>query len=150
MGEIRECYNTGMIESTGNNTNGDCELGGIAGATVANTIITTCYNRGEIKGSHKLIGGIVGNLNIGATVEYCYNTFTIQESQEQKAGPIIGDSSRLSAVQNCYYLGNETNGMSRTEADMKTQDFINLIGGNTYWKLDTQNKNNGFIILSWQ
>ena len=33
---------------------------------------------------------------------------------------------------------------------MKTQAFVDLLGGSTYWKLDRQNQNNGFIILNWQ
>jgi len=33
---------------------------------------------------------------------------------------------------------------------MKTTEFINLIGGESIWKLDSENINNGFIILNWQ
>lgn len=148
-GMISECYNKGKIESTGYNINGDSEVGGIVGNV--NNNINACYNTGEIKGEGRIIGGIAGNTQTENIIQNCYTTFLVEKNLDLLRSYIVGwnqntDNSPL----NCFYKGNITEGESRLEEDMKTQEFIDLIGGNTYWKLDTENKNNGFVILNWQ
>lgn len=148
-GMISECYNKGKIESTGYNINGDSEVGGIVGNV--NNNINACYNTGEIKGEGRIIGGIAGNTQTENIIQNCYTTFLVEKNLDLLRSYIVGwnqntDNSPL----NCFYKGNITEGESRLEEDMKTQEFIDLIGGNTYWKLDTENKNDGFVILNWQ
>ena len=148
-GMISECYNKGKIESTGYNINGDSEVGGIVGNV--NNNINACYNTGEIKGEGRIIGGIAGNTQTENIIQNCYTTFLVEKNLDLLRSYIVGwnqntDNSPL----NCFYKGNITEGESRLEEDMKTQEFIDLIGGNTYWKLDTENKNDGFVTLNWQ
>ena len=148
-GMISECYNKGKIESTGYNINGDSEVGGIVGNV--NNNINACYNTGEIKGEGRIIGGIAGNTQTENIIQNCYTTFLVEKNLDLLRSYIVGwnqntDNSPL----NCFYKGAVTEGESRLEEDMKTQEFIDLIGGNTYWKLDTENKNDGFVILNWQ
>ena len=145
---VTECYNIGTIESTGKNVNGDSVVGGIVGYLDQDAETSFCYNKGMLIGNYSGIGGIVGLQIANSTVSNSYNTFQVEQTSGKSM--LVGIKEENSTINNCYYLGTTTSNESRTEADMKTQDFINLIGGNTYWKLDTQNKNNGFIILSWQ
>ena len=146
---ISQCYNTGKIESIGHNANDDCILGGISGYST--NLIEACYNTGEIKGSYKIQGGIVGNTSAETIVKYSYNIYPIEEDSELRKFFIIGRNLNTeNSPISCYYKGAVTEGESRLEEDMKTQEFIDLIGGNTYWKLDTENKNDGFVILNWQ
>lgn len=122
---IEECINEANIVSNGGNINQDAQTGGIVGIAHYNPTIKSSYNTGTVTGNAN-VGQIMG-LNV--TDETNQQTVTIES---------------------CYYLGTTTSEQQRTEADMKTTDFINLIGGTTYWKLDSSNKNDGFVILQWQ
>lgn len=97
---------------------------------------------------YNMVGGIVGFQEANSTVSNSYNTFQVEQKQESSM--LVGRTEGTATLNNCYYLGTTTSNESRTEADMKTQAFVDLLGGSTYWKLDRQNQNNGFIILNWQ
>ena len=144
---ITECYNIGTVESTGKNVNGDSVVGGIAGLTEPGGDLSYCYNIGTLIANYNIVGGIVG-LHINSTVSNSYNTFQIEETSTKSM--LVGYSEGSVTINNCYYLGTTTSNESRTETDMKTQEFINLLGGNSYWKLDTNGTNDGFVILNWQ
>ena len=143
---ISDSYNKGVVQSTGKNINGDSVIGGIAGTLQSGTI-NYCYNRGEIIAENKIQGGIVGFQRNNSTLSYSYNTFDISEGEFR--GNLVGNIES-GTKNNCYYLSTITSGEERQENDMKTEEFINLIGGSSKWKLDSGNINNGFIILSWQ
>ena len=143
---ISDSYNIGTVQSNGKNVNGDSVVGGIAG-TLASGSLTYCYNRGKLITENRVLGGIVGLQRNNSNISYSYNTFYVNE-QETKSN-IVGYIE--SGTRNdCYYLSTITSGEQRQENDMKTTEFINLIGGSPKWKLDTNNLNNGFIILNWQ
>ena len=143
---ISDSYNKGVVQSTGKNINGDSVIGGIAGTLQSGTI-NYCYNRGEIIAENKIQGGIVGLQRNNSTLSYSYNTFNISDGEFR--GNLVGNIES-GTKDNCYYLSTITSGEERQENDMKTEEFINLIGGSSKWKLDSGNINNGFIILSWQ
>ena len=143
---ISDSYNKGIVQATGKNVNGDSVVGGIAGALDTGTL-NYCYNRGELISENRMLGGIVGLQRNNSTLSYSYNTFDISEGEFR--GNLVGNIES-GTKDNCYYLGTITSGEERQENDMKTEEFINLIGGSSKWKLDSGNINNGFIILSWQ
>ena len=143
---ISASYNVGIIESIGKNANGDSTIGGIAGVLELGSI-SYCYNRGEVIAESRLTGGLIGIQKNNSTLSYSYNTFDISEGEFR--GNLVGNIES-GTKDNCYYLGTITSGEERQENDMKTEEFINLIGGSSKWKLDSGNINNGFIILSWQ
>lgn len=145
---VTECYNLGTIESKGKNTNGDSVVGGIIGNLNQNADLSYCYNKGIVSADYNMVGGIVGFQEANSTVSNSYNTFQVEQKQESSM--LVGRTEGTATLNNCYYLGTTTSNESRTEADMKTQAFVDLLGGSTYWKLDRQNQNNGFIILNWQ
>ena len=117
-----------------------------------NSEISYCYNIGKIESDYNSVGGLIGIVNMESIIQNSYNTGNVVG--KQNTGPIIGlnlnEKPLEENVTNCYYLGDTTSDLSRTEADMKTTEFINLIGGESIWKLDSNNINNGFVILSWQ
>ena len=150
-GEVKECYNTAITISTGANINGDVSQGGIAGYA-ENSEINYCYNIGNIQSDYNSVGGLIGIVNKEAVIKNSYNAGNV--TGKQNVGKMIGLNLNQKTLEetaaNCYYLGTTTLGASRTETDMKTTEFINLIGGESIWKLDSENINNGFIILNWQ
>ena len=95
---IENCYNIGRIE--GNNN-----VGGIVGESSGydNTIwIKDCYNRGNVIGDTKDIGGIGGYIGRGL-VENCYSQATV--SGNTNVGGICGNG-REDTFHNTYYDSN--------------------------------------------
>lgn len=140
---VTESYNVGTIKATGKDKNNNSALGGVCGFS-NNCTISYCYNIGEIIAEYNCVGGILGGQDNSAIVTNSYNAF-----KTNKPG-IVGYMGSETKQSQCYYIGTVTSGQQCTEADMKTTEFINLLGGNSKWKLDTNNKNNGFVILNWQ
>ena len=95
---IESCYNIGIIE-------GNFMVGGIVGESSGsgNTIwIKDCYNRGNVIGDTKDIGGIGGYIGY-SLVENCYSQATV--SGNTNVGGICGNSNKVD-FQNAYYDSN--------------------------------------------
>ena len=95
---IESCYNIGIIE-------GNSSVGGIVGESfgLGNTIwIKDCYNRGNVIGDTKDIGGIGGYIGY-SLVENCYSQATV--SGNTNVGGICGNSNKVD-FQNAYYDSN--------------------------------------------
>ena len=95
---IESCYNIGIIE-------GNFMVGGIVGGSSGsgNTIwIKDCYNRGNVIGDTKDIGGIGGYIG-RSLVENCYSQATV--SGNTNVGGICGNSNKVD-FQNAYYDSN--------------------------------------------
>ena len=155
---INQCYNTGKVESTGKNTSGSSNVGGIIGFNMAN--VTNCYNIGTINGAFKNIGGIIG-LNRG-TLENSFNTGIIEGSIDSK-GSIVGNNNEfdqyIGKIYNSYSLEGvvdkligSNNSIMGNECSFKTgielKKLYNVLGKS--FKEDTNNINNGYPILQWQ
>lgn len=147
--QITDCYNKGVIISTGKNIYNASTIGGIAGALDKGEV-SNCYNRGNLVANYIVVGGVLGQMQENTRLSNSYNTFRIMEEPSNNRAMLVGLRIGKNTIENCYYLGDTTSDSSRTEADMKTTEFIELIGGTSYWKLDTNNVNNGFVILKWQ
>lgn len=145
---IIQCYNNGDV-----NSSGFC-IGGIVGKNNGN--IQYCYNTGYITKSQRsaddMIGGIVGN-NSG-TVTYCYNIGKVESHIKKYYGAIVGILEEGSAIESCYYLEGiqeDTNGIEKTEEEMKLEDFIQLLNATEVkFEMDTTNKNKGFPVLIFE
>ena len=95
---IENCYNVGKV-------NGKFYVGGIVGESSGsgNTIwIKDCYNRGNVIGDTKDIGGIGGYIG-RSLVENCYSQATV--SGNTNVGGICGNSNKVD-FQNAYYDSN--------------------------------------------
>ncbi len=166
---IDECFNTGYIHALG--TSGNPSVGGIAGTVQFgdNIVINNCYNSGKIastkytSGNTYGTGGIVGSIYNNSTITSTkskvtignsYNIGNIENSYSSLyAGQIIGkDFNNNRVVTNCYYL-NTASGMNTyggvASTDINLKKYAKELG-DTYWKTDEYNLNNGYPILRWQ
>ncbi len=144
--KISQSYNLGIINGK------EYYVGGIAGYTYKGSIINSCYNKGNV-GADKIVGGITGYIRENASIKNCYNIGNI--SGNSNASGIVGHVN-VGTIYNCYYLENTVNYsndvISRdgiihlTDAELKN---IGLSLGDSF-KLDLENKNNGYPILNWQ
>ncbi len=97
LGTITNCYNTGNISSTAG------YVGGVAGTTTTSlSKMLNCYNTGNVSGENS-IGGVVGSLINGSTVQNCYNVGTVRGASNYVGG-VIGKIYKDKTVINCYYL----------------------------------------------
>ena len=171
--KIDKCYNLGTI-SNGANVGGIAgslgfnRLGGTigtgSGILDSSKVITNSYNTGNIysNNDNSYVGGILGYFaprDTGGYVNYykkiynCYNTGNV--NGQKYVGRITGnDDIQCIDLQNCYYLadaqikGEEINGLgiSKSKNDMKSDEFVKLLG-DTYWSKDNKNANNGYPII---
>ena len=93
---ITNCYNMATIKSKGSYS------GGIEGFASYNSIISDCYNIGNVIGN-QYAGGIVGYFS-GEKVVNCYNDAIIDANQ-YNAGGIVGVLYGITEVLNCYNTG---------------------------------------------
>ena len=106
--EVTDCHNEADIVLS-NTMNGQYAAGIIGRTYMLNnvgssTVISGCTNSGRIvaKGNS---GGIVGALNMGATVRECVNTGTIVNTGAAYAGGILGNSLGATWVYDCVNHG---------------------------------------------
>ena len=104
-GEITNCVNDGMVVAE---NNVDTASGGIVGRAVGGTI-TNCTNSGTVEGS-VAVGGIVGATNAQTKLLNCFNTGSLKMKNNEKAteyclGGIVG-SGVSSEFEGCYSLSN--------------------------------------------
>lgn len=143
---LKESYNAGEVI-------GRYGLGGIVGRG-KEAQIEDCYNIGTVNGLNS-IGGIVGTAYDKISIYNCYNIGNIISSNKQQYGGIIGKvkDDCIENVRNVYYAramaegGNEINGVEPKSSD-EIKSLTDILGRN--WKLDNNNINNGYPILSWQ
>ena len=156
---ISGCSNYGSVTA-----NGYC--GGILGRGTANGgkfNVSNCYNAGTITCTY--------SQDRTRASAICAGTTNLNLRNSYNYGTISGGRTMVGT--DCYYKAATTNGMARSEADMKTQEFVNLLNTITttttttdpetgeevtntttttqdVWVMDTSNINNGYPILSWQ
>ncbi len=168
---IESCSNHGTV-------NASYTGGGILGQSGPNrwknngakTVITDCYNTGEIGGGGSWgLGGIVGSFRLGGTdvnnqIKNCYNTGTVNDGEA--SGAIFGSSAETAvSIDNVYYLntsctktygvftddGSDAEGAvsgeasAKTGAEMKDDSFASLLG--SAFAKDSENINSGYPVL---
>ncbi|MCL2037235.1 MAG: leucine-rich repeat protein [Oscillospiraceae bacterium] len=125
-------------------------VGGIAGS-VENSIITNCYNTGNVvsySSSNSAVGGLFGSAN-GSNIIGCYNTADV-ESDNYLSGGIVGYVYRMWSsdigiiIDRCFNTGNIKGGW----------DSGGIVGGNDESRLTlsiTNSYNTGDItsFVSW-
>lgn len=167
---INQCFNTGNILNEGDITEegGSCQAAGIvasnSGSNTVGSIVENCYNTGTITNNAKnrrYIGGVVSYNSAKSKVVNSYNIGNYSNKEElEHLGAIVANPVGKT-IQNCYYLqgvytqGTDTGEIgttSKTDTEMKTQEFITLLQGDeteTIWKIDSK-INNGYPIFVWQ
>ena len=138
FGNINKCYNKGTITTKVN------QAGGISGSigSEANSVISNCYNEGEVIGNY-YVGGILGYIYSGATTAKIENNYNIGNTKGKEAyiGGVIGQNLFVNTViENNYYLkGTAESGNGaikqdeigkiekKEEQEMKTEEFGNIL-----------------------
>lgn len=142
MGNITDSYNSGEIIVKQDNGGG---IVGLNNASISNTYNTGNINAEEASGAK--IGGICGQ---NVSESYIYTSYNIGNIKVKNTGEgIVG--ADFGTIENCFYLDTTINSQNKenakSETDMKTSILSNL--GEAF-KEDTENKNSGYPILSWQ
>ena len=155
--EIRECFNMGAIEGSGQG------IGGILGSAEENSDVklVNCYNTGSISASGDNIGGIAGILMKGS-IENCYNVGKLPVSADFIAGAIAGFLGETVECKKSYFgvgshsiMYNNKKGdfagteFSRTSDELKRDSFLGEFEGAPFSR-DNNNLNNGYPILNGQ
>ena len=134
---VKNTYNTGKIVSEGNNNS---MLGGIVGVTNGNRCnITNNYSAGQIvaKGQNiTYVGAVIGlpQAEIGVHDEYEYGTDALGMNYYLQGVTTVQPTETT--------LKYET---SKTSAEMKTADFVKLLG-ETVWEIRA-GENSGYPVL---
>lgn len=115
-GSVQACYNTADIKTQTNNKTSIVSVGGIVGYAGTASIITDCYNTGQVTGTGRYssnldidVGGIAGLICEQTELSNCYNIGTVTNNDVAispsmfQIGGIVGDAPD-STVTNCYYL----------------------------------------------
>ena len=143
--EIYKTYNSATVTGTGD------YVGGIVGYGDEG-IVKYCYNRGDITGANR-VGGIAG-IPTSAALQYCYNVGVVSSSIQngEYIGSVVGFDNGAD-YNNIYYRSTLSTtdpcAVSKTEEQMKSTDFITLIGGSDYWSF-VDNIDYDYPVLRWQ
>ena len=87
------------------NGNGTTYTGGIVGWAIANTLISECYNDGEISATKGYAGGIAG-YSMGCSTSDCYNVGSVVlQASTGSIGGITGWFTGTVELKNCYSSG---------------------------------------------
>lgn len=159
---INQCVNTGTVQGDNGFKGGICgTIGGNSSSTIKN-----CYNLGNIIGEASNVSdvsGIISCINQGfsGTISKNYNLgkIIIKGQNVKGIGGVIGyfsaTNTENATIKNNYYkqgiVENADNdyGESKTEAEMKTEEFLALLNADQetpVWELNSS-KNNGYPSL---
>ena len=160
-GIITNCYNMAESILCNGKTKGYCGVGGIIGRADEVTIYN-CYNTSNVSGGNGGKGGIVGAMSgddsqFYITMSNCYN---ISNSGNGIVGTTYSEGGTEYSISNVYYLegGTDDYGEAKTEEQMKSIEFVNLLNSNIQsieptedislctWK---QDPNTGYPILQF-
>lgn len=144
-GTILNCY---TYHSKAKGSIFDAKVGGIVGEAGGGTI-RNCCNQSDLEmeedGSHwSCMGGIVGSLKSGAntTVENCYNSGNVTLNGSTSIGGIAGVFYSGNIIAHCYTAtgasasnfginkGTERDNKAKTDAELRSADFVNLLNAN--------------------
>ncbi|MEI8377880.1 MAG: GLUG motif-containing protein [bacterium] len=96
---VNNCYSTG-------NVTGSVNVGGLAGRSYNNCKVNNSYSNADIHTNTQYGGGLVGRLEINATMSNCYATGNVTGVDYN--GGLIGGLATTATVSSCYATGNVT------------------------------------------
>lgn len=161
---IVECSFSGSISATNNGMNytGMAGAGGIAGAVINEVAVEGCYNTGTVTATALMFGiaaGIVAATlqDNNVKIHSCYNVGSLNAMTK---GGIFGMISPINpfrsetaiSVHNCYFLNTTATangyGVAKTSAEMKTEEFKDLLDQSAHVFVMDNGTNSGYPIHS--
>lgn len=152
---VNYCANYKDVTTHGKDTNNSSAawVGGIVGFLdkSGTNKITYSYNIGKITADYSRVGGIVGSLRSSkCSVLFCYNKGEVSGSSY--VGGISGNNS--GTVGDSYYLEGVVKTTSKDQSLETNESTLKGLASQDGWKdyfvEDTENKNDGYPIFSWQ
>ena len=117
--------------------------------SVNNATVTSTYNKGDVEATLAKAGGIVGQNSKDSFIYSSYNTGKIS-SKGSYAGIAGGN---FGSITNSFYLDTSVEQVLDGTVDQRksSEELKNIVEsiGEDY-KLDTDNKNDGYPIFNWQ
>ena len=108
-GTIRNSKNSGAVKRSLLPNDYKGYLGGIAGSTMADTLIENCVNSGAISGYAQHAGGISGSIGQGSIVRRCGNQAAMHVNISDLLGGITGSAVANVSIVQCFNTGDVTN-----------------------------------------
>ena len=151
-GTVSECYNAGVVTSSGNSA------GGIVGSNHGRII--DCYNSGLVAfekfATNTNAGGIAGsNGGKNAKIENCYNIGRVENAGYR--GSISGENWDSTSIKQCYYVNygikavgeceseTEYNGLASLE-ELRNQELYRGFDFESTWTVNSKDEY-GFPVL---
>ena len=78
--------------------------------------VSDCYFTGNVSGTEKYVGGVVGYILSGSSVSNCY--FTGDASGMSHVGGVVGKTGGRGSVFNCHAIGSVTNTLNLYDGDV--------------------------------
>ena len=167
VSRIENCYNIGtLIVKTDGITEGKGGyLGGISnGADNGSANINNCYNIGTIEGYSPVnhLGGIDANAQNGNITNCCNKgNIIIVEGKRNISGSIVGTGKNLIINNSKWLLNTASSAVGSSQGNVtdnseciytleEMPSVLSIINGDSAFKEDTNNINNGYPILEWQ
>jgi parallel beta-helix repeat protein len=97
-GTISNCHSAGKVSA-------DSNLGGLAGRSIANSIVSNCYSTCDVIGVSQHCGGLIGR-TIDSSVENSWASGPVSGSHT--VGGLVGLVFYGSIISNCYSTGSVT------------------------------------------
>ena len=158
--EIRNCYNIGtLISKTGDGNSGK----GAYIHGVANGVISNCYNIGTIECYGNIIhAGGIGSLLQNKSITNCYNIGKLTvEGTNTIYGSLVGTAQNATISNSKWLLNTAPSAVGGSQGDVtdnskcvntldEMPSVLSIINGDSAFKEDTNNINNGYPILEWQ
>ena len=160
--EIRNCYNLGkIIVKTENNVDGKATY--IGGISYGTNNISNCYNVGTIECYNPLsyVGGIGANEQNGSIVN-CYNVGNLTlEGANRICGSLVGVGKSLTIENSKWLVGTTSSAIGTNLGEIidnsksvnsleEMPSVLSIVNGDSAFKEDSNNMNNGYPILEWQ
>ena len=105
--EVKNVHVTNSTVVSPTNYSEPLPIGGLFGIMV-NASVTDCSFEGSVEASGRYIGGIVGRMGVGNTLERCYVNGTISGGHRMVGGIVGGMVSNGCAIRNCWSAGSVT------------------------------------------
>ncbi|GHV75885.1 hypothetical protein AGMMS49942_07060 [Spirochaetia bacterium] len=130
-GAIFACYNTGVVNGTGNN------VGGVAGSVSAGGSIIACYNEAAVTGDGDDVGGLAGIID--GTMTACYNTGALKVNGAYVGG--VAGYNNSTNITACYNAGAMT-GTNKRGVVGRGNDAVDC-----YWLIGMAGGSSGSVFV---
>lgn len=132
---ITGCTNSGSVSAASN-------VGGVVGDVGKSDVsVTKCSNSGTVTCSGaSSVGGVVGCMDTGITVQYCYNTGAVTSTAvgtgTAYVGGVVGSVKGSGRVESCYNTGKVSGDLEKYFGGVAGYKYSDATVTNCYYQSD--------------